>query len=693
MTPFLLAFIPLLVWLAGEKLSTNWYGFAFCLGGFIWIAAAARLALKGSPEAEVKLAPCHCCGRFFSTSMLLQMRMNSNPRSSPSPVCAHCWKETIYPGGRTPKGWKRFGLLFILFALVPAGRAIDTDFIVPDDLQATNQWGRAGCRQGLPNRTTIFATHAPGVSAATLQSSLDSCPSNQVVQLLDGIYALSTSIYIRNPGVTLRGTNTWPLKTILAFQNSNGNDPYIGILNPYAEGADATIHTVNWTAGYTRGTSNITVSSTTGLSVGTIAYLDQSNDNANGETGYGGEGLCGTCDVQINGLHVKQHTHQVMAISGTTVTIDPPIFDTNWNSSFSPRLLWIEGQSAKHYSGLENLWITSTNDTHTTPEALVQFRWVADCYMKRCVIHVMRSHGVKFTYALNPTIYECWFNSNKTHGSQCYAIAGFGGGGALIMANLFYPHTSGIITAGGCEGWVGAYNYFTNSQFEVVGGIASSFGMHGGHSNGHLFEGNHGLKMDADNIHGTAGHIYAFRNRLWGWQTNQTQQCKPIEVAGSNYWLNAVGNILGHPFFHLNYDDTNGASTKPIFALNFWDANTAGTDHYDVRVQETMIRRDNWNTVSAGIPSIEDIGSTNKPNSRFLSSKPACFGDLAWPPYDSHSPTLDSPTNIPPGFMLVNNVWPEDVATGGGGSPAPANAAAVGSGGMKNEAPSGRRLR
>lgn len=559
------------------------------------------------------------------------------------------------------------------------------DAIVPEERLATNQWqAYTGVRGGIPHPTTISTTISPGSGTAftsAFQSAINSAASNSVIQLLAGTYAPNSSLYMdAAKGLVIRGTNAYPPTSIWAPTLNTGSDPYIACRKNYHEQNDAQIRKTAWTAGFTRGTTTITVTSTNGMRVGWMGILQQLNDDANGATAFGGEGLCGTCDLETYGTNVQNQHFQITSLSGTSVGITPPIFYTNWQAALSTRVLWTDDQNSDegNMNGIENLWMTTTNDvgSYSSGWKMIEFRYTFDNWVSNCTFHEMPYHGVKITEATFWTLAGNSFISNKTHGSQCYAVAIFGGCSGLIIDNIFAPYTSGINTAGGGEGIVEAYNFMTNSEFEAVSSvaIASSHGFHGGYANNCLVEGNWSSHFDGDNIHGSSGFITALRNRLVGYQVGKSAETVPVEIAGSNYNYNIVGNILGWSGYQANYDTTNGAGpTKntAIFALNFWDASSAGSDHYDTQVQNTLLRKGNYNVVTAGIPSGESVGTTNVADSFLFSSKPSFFGFLQWPPFDATVPGRHSETNIPAGYRYRFGSNPPVATYGPTSTPAP----------------------
>src|SRR6266699_4288202 len=149
-------------------------------------------------------------------------------------------------------------------------------------------WSSAGVTGGIPNRTTICATLNPGATAAQINSAITSCPSGQVVFLNAGTYNLSAGIVIANKSnVTLRGAG--PDQTFLIFTGGDhcaglGGDVCFKSGDPN-DGFDGPSNIGTWTAGYSVGTTSITLGSITRgsidhLQVGSVIFLDQLDDTS-----------------------------------------------------------------------------------------------------------------------------------------------------------------------------------------------------------------------------------------------------------------------------------------------------------------------------------------------------------------------------------------------------------------------------
>ncbi|HEY3357853.1 MAG TPA: hypothetical protein VGQ83_31670 [Polyangia bacterium] len=86
-----------------------------------------------------------------------------------------------------------------------------TDLVAPDRITTWNpgiltdgQAGQPLGADGLPQRTTVCATLAPG---ADIQGAIDACPAGQVVQLGAGTFTVSSTITLEK-GVVLRGSGS-----------------------------------------------------------------------------------------------------------------------------------------------------------------------------------------------------------------------------------------------------------------------------------------------------------------------------------------------------------------------------------------------------------------------------------------------------------------------------------------------------
>jgi hypothetical protein len=146
------------------------------------------------------------------------------------------------------------------------------------------KWSKAGVSGGIPtNRTQCGSTIAAYTGdPATINNAIAACGQNQYVQLGAGTFNLCSGILFNNKdNVTLRGSGADQI-----FLLFSGPNPCQGAF------ADICVQSwdvnwkrgpsngpVNWTAGYSKGTTVITLASVPNLVVGNSIILDQADDS------------------------------------------------------------------------------------------------------------------------------------------------------------------------------------------------------------------------------------------------------------------------------------------------------------------------------------------------------------------------------------------------------------------------------
>lgn len=92
--------------------------------------------------------------------------------------------------------------------------------------------------------------------------------------------------------------------------------------------------------------------------------------------------------------------------------------------------------------------------------------------------------------------------------------------------------------------------------------------------------------------------------------------------------------------------------------VTFWPC-PKGFQEKDLDVLALADVRANYHVYGAAIPAGQELaGGETLPDSLYLSSKPAIFGDLPWPPFDPFAPGTPSIEDNPAGFYYVNGFWP-----------------------------------
>jgi len=527
---------------------------------------------------------------------------------------------------------------------------------------------------------------AQSVTAADVQTAIDACDdqgTQQVVVLETGTYTMNSGITVAGSKVTLRGEG--PANTLLIFTD---NDSCLGQgaglcavgsnLNYYVgEGTDPA-NSVNWTAGYTKGTTDITLASTPNLAVGRWIVLDQLQDTADtgdiyvcshqgtdcSDEGGGGSvlgrecGISSACRAQHQWVKVVACSPACGSGSSSTVTIDRPIYMPNWRSGQDPEAYWASTQTLVEYVGFEELSVDQQADTAN--HGMINFVYAANSWVKH----------VRMIYAPTPKAFNILFGSSRitirdsygfgtadeSGSSTHYGVEDYGGNDNLIENNIWDHRTSPFVRDG-AMGSVYAYNYAIDNYYDPDGGTPANHPFNQcdqySHAAGNamiLLEGNTSVCIKGDIVHGSSNLFTVFRNYALGrTESYKTQATVPITMASYNRYWNVVGNVLGVSGYHTAYE--SGAATAIYNVGTGW--NTVPAD--DV-VDTTVMRWWNWDVVTSssdngtndqtgtvcsnaevpdGISVLPnaDPASCSAPNSLYLSAKPSWWGSvIPWPP-------------------------------------------------------------
>ncbi len=527
--------------------------------------------------------------------------------------------------------------------------------------------GRVGVPGGIPNRTTIYANLPAGATASSIQSALDSCPSNQVVQLAAGTYTLSSKLRINRSGVTLRGAGM--KKTILDISNASGSGGgvQIGTDDWYNEwtSPNSSLHR-NWTGGYAQGSTVITVSDVSGLSVGKIILMDQNNDqdtsvvsDTNPDGPYVNLEYTSVAHPNFGYDRAQTQVNMVTAINGNNVTLSEPVYMPNWNAANNPQIWWFSAYSNPpwKFSGVEDLKIvTSHNDQEG-----VTFRYTYACWAKNVWVSGGGAHDAYFfpLLSLRTEIRHCLLDPEGHQSIDDYGIRTIAASGILVEDNIGNGCGT-MIMDNGVSGSVYAYNYMTNLQTQS-GQMTAGIYSHGGFPNMNLYEGNYAPKWDRNSQWNGSAYETCFRNRLVGDDETpiSTVQNEPVEINATNRHHSVIGNVLGITGTHTVYEVTNCPQneTTRIYYLGLRSQGDCGSP-FDPATYTTLIRAGNWDAATRGIVS-NGYTPSDLPNSYYLTSKPAYFGNLNWPPVDPSNPTYSSSrTNIPAAYRFIFGVDP-----------------------------------
>jgi hypothetical protein len=430
--------------------------------------------------------------------------------------------------------------------------------------RATN-WSNAGAT--IPSATwtqcgpTIAAYGASGspASAGTINSAIAACGANQYVSLGAGDFYLSSGVdFAMHSNVVLRGQGAD--QTRLHFNGTAGCNGWTADIcvegsNTYEGGYQGS---ANWTAGYSQGSTSITLDNVSGIVTGlTPIVLDQCNTGLSGASCSGNQtdnSNLYVCDVNsvcesesANGGYYRPLRAQIevvvaSSITGTgpyTVTLSDPIELPNWNSGQAPQAWW--GNATITNSGVENLLIDNTNNGGHNGISLVTSR---GCWVKGVASNDAAGYHIFNYLTSHNVIRDSYAFMTQGLGVQSYGIGGSVNGGLLIENNIMQKIVDPINWDAPCSGCVASYNFAVN-QYTLTG-TGYMFGMFSWHSAGDammLLEGNVGSQSDSDDIHGTHDMNTEFRNYFNGMESNNGFAAGTVTVnagSGSVAWASGA---------------------------------------------------------------------------------------------------------------------------------------------------------
>ena len=374
--------------------------------------------------------------------------------------------------------------------------------------------------------------------------------------------------------------------------------------------------------------------------------------------GYGGatNGPGGHYEVEGQGF-------KVLSKSGVTLTLDRPFY---W--SFTGNGIGVRDYALTSGEGLENMNLRVLQGSPASNTVSVSS--LTDSWVRNVAV----INSAENFISASATI-DCEFDHNyvanpwNAQGGSGYGIRMLGWDfNNLIEDNIAYFCRHSYVQDGINCGNIFAYNFsldpndianFPTTPLPVPGPnppgndgyLYQDFLTHGSNPRFALYEGNVGARGYCDFVHGSANNIVFFRNhfRLQEGAILQYDPLKGAETIDLDCWndnMTVVGNILGYPAIQtaeggaMTYENHVAA----IFRLGY-DADDNAQVVSDTRPKATLLRAWNYDYVNDGIV---DGRPDMLPDSLFLSSAPAWFGTLAWPPVDPTNP-IEAETEVPPG--------------------------------------------
>src|SRR2546429_2335843 len=258
-----------------------------------------------------------------------------------------------------------------------------TDYIIPPArLPTTNDppW-LPGVRGGIPVYPVgITVTNSPysldpsGVTPCDtgFDSAVAAETNGKALIFPAGIYKLTNThtipytkqIVLRGAGKTLTKLNcTW----------TNSGSPY-AVIN---FGNDATRVSPDVTSGYSRGSTSVVVSSSSGISLGNLILLRHKTNDPAVYMGYSQAGTLSSLFL----TNYQSQAFKVTSISGTTIGFDRPIYWSNYNATFGPYLSVLQHNIS--LSGMEDMTVGFAVGNNN--DSGIAFNYADNCWLKNCL--------------------------------------------------------------------------------------------------------------------------------------------------------------------------------------------------------------------------------------------------------------------------------------------------------------------
>lgn len=483
-----------------------------------------------------------------------------------------------------------------------------------------------GVRGGIPSWTNDITAQTgilqTNFTSTTLANAIAAASNYSTLPLPTGAIIPTASVNItRNNLAFVGATNVagWPT-TAWNFGGNGNQDGLIETDNGLgfpANNWNTTISVVSITGGCSNGSYQVFIANTTNrLQVNNLLTIDQLN-----VLPYVTEGAQGHLYARPG--RFKSQVVVVTNVTGLLVSFDPPLIGKWWDQAETPQAYTLD-QLATYNLHFKNIEVSRTdNGDATFGNFSLANGW------NKSLTNVKSKQGrlshVWLHYTVFWEICDSYFTLYDLAQSSTYAIRPVQATGGLIQNNIIVTNAAGI-SGDPSVGCVAAYNFAAFWPWNnVPDSMPETFFNHGGHSTMNLWEGNYCAgRFVADSYHGSCSFYTFNRNYFTGWdilafegQTTPFDYDPGATVGGSPItptnlfaYPSVVGNIFGKSGYHTT--TTNGGQ------FSIYDA-----EIFNPLVTTNALIQGNWNTVDAGIPTRESMGSATNAVSYYLTSKPA----------------------------------------------------------------------
>jgi hypothetical protein len=504
---------------------------------------------------------------------------------------------------------------------------------------------------GIPNYTSVTCTGLDPTGATDNSAKINSCISaaspGTAVYIPAGVYLVSGQINMKS-NIVLRGAGAgapW-------LPSASSGTTTLNISKRIS--FDGGSKTTNWspgasqgtsvTAGFTTGSTQITLSDASNYSVGNVISIFQNNDSAVvSSKGYGWLG-----EDDGTGERVLQQYSTITGKNGNVLTIDPPL---SYASPNPPSPAVRKQTFNVVMAGLENLKINraSGSDTYIIFTRFTKNIWFKNIETYNSGKTSSGSPHIWMQFSYQNEIRDSYFHHGESYDSGCsYGVEFYHWNSShKVENNIIRDVRHAIAFEGGGSNCAILYNY-TDDNGESVQGQGTvrdtsflgedTMANHGAHPHMNLWEGNSSTSWWGDYTQGSSSHMTYFRNDVRCKNTTVPLSSSPwlwscVEVEQYNYFYNIVGNVIGQSSFASGTVVDNGSGSKP--AIYRFGYSSAGGGHTDSQSYSTAIKHGNYDYVTDGVAHWDGGADHTLPSSMYYNSKPPFFGSSAWPPFGS----------------------------------------------------------
>jgi len=533
--------------------------------------------------------------------------------------------------------FERLGLFALLLLYLPVSSGAQSWSGLATSRAA--DWTKAGAGPIPTNRTQCGSTIAAYTgSPSIIANAFNACPAGTYLQLGAGTFNLTGTIFLSNSNVTLRGMG--PRSTILnvlsvspcgeshpaAICVAGGDDSFDGSNPP----------NISNVTGYSQGSTTIRLGTQTTGSVkpvaGQIIELNMQVDAPSTSSDTWPQIF--SCLTSSNGSNNCTNSASGTAADGSpvpwggpfqlvvvtsispgactdaspcTVGITPPIHMPNWGAQ--PVRGWWQNESSVTGVGIQDLQVTGLSPC-------IGFRWATYSWARNVEQQNNFAGGSPHYVFLNKTVgitYRDSYLFGQGNWSDEYAVDCYSCYGTLFENNIIEYMRAGFVQEMGGFNVI-SYNYdVDNASINNIGNEEGGINNHGCCSGYILLEGNDFVNVILDDWYGQSQFTTVLRNRLWGLTPLDVFQnngyLTPIVISSLSRFSNILGNVLGTPGFHINYQQVGGDSNntcdygnQAIYSLGKWlNCGGSSTVPDDSNAAPSTMRWGNWDVVTNAV--------------------------------------------------------------------------------------------